>query len=268
VLRVYAHLYVEMGRSLQYWLTGPHSQQDRAVMPQEDQVKIRQDLEGMMIHAKELNLPVTQNFVMEAAGTIGAKPVTGRAAAAIAGGIAQCFRAEIQSRSFFCLLQGNDSYWPFDESGARKSIFGAEIQDRFTEAVFDMDEACMCAATGRYTACVFHLMRLMECALKLLGSSVGIPYAPSWESYLNQIKRLIERDHKLKSSDWISAEPFYKEVLGDLQAIKIAWRNPTMHIVRSYGPDEAEQIIKAVNTFTERIAGRFPGGGPIASITP
>jgi hypothetical protein len=63
--------------------------------------------------------------------------------------------------------------------------------------------------------------------------------------------------HKKKPRGWKKDEPFYREVLGDLQAIKIAWRNPTMHIVRHYSAEEAEDVFRAVRTFMKRLAEKF-----------
>jgi hypothetical protein len=67
----------------------------------------------------------------------------------------------------------------------------------------------------------------------------------------------VNEKHKHKGIKWKRDEPFFKEVLGDLQAIKIAWRNPTMHIVRRYSVDEADDIFRAVRNFTKRLAPRL-----------
>jgi hypothetical protein len=97
----------------------------------------------------------------------------------------------------------------------------------------------------------------MEIGLKDLAKKLGIPYAPSWESYITPIKKQIERDWKDKEPEWKSDEAFYKEVIGDLEAVKLAWRNTTMHIVRHYGPDDATQVFNAVQVFMNRLASKF-----------
>ena len=61
---------------------------------------------------------------------------------------------------------------------------------------------------------------------------------------------------------WKRDEAFYRDIAGDLQAIKIAWRNPTMHVVRRYSPDEAEEIYRAVRGFLKRLADRLPKSLP------
>jgi hypothetical protein len=50
---------------------------------------------------------------------------------------------------------------------------------------------------------------------------------------------------------------FYRDLTGDLLLVKQAWRNPTMHIDRKYGVDEAEQILNAAKIFMKRLAEHF-----------
>ena len=132
--------------------------------------------------------------------------------------------------------------------------FGQLVFDQFPTAIDDVVEASNCLALERNTAAVFHLMRVMEAALRVLTNELGIPYAPSWESYLRQLNSLIEGDWKAKSPELRSKQTFYKEITGDLQTIKTAWRNPTMHIVKSYNHDEAVRIYDCVKHLMERFA--------------
>jgi hypothetical protein len=135
-----------------------------------------------------------------------------------------------------------------------KQLFGAEVDEALPRAIGDIEEAGKCLAFGRATACIFHLMRVMESGLKSLAAELGIPYAPSWESYITQIEAKIVQRHKRKTKAWKRDEPFYRDILGDLQAVKIAWRNPTMHIVRTYSVEEAEDVFRCVRTFMKRVA--------------
>ena len=109
-------------------------------------------------------------------------------------------------------------------------------------------------------------MRVMEVALKVIGRDLGIPYAPSWEAYIRQIDAKISEKHAQKAPAWKRKEPFYKEVLGDLVAVKVAWRNPTMHIVNEYGTDKATTIYNAVMALMQRLAdkGLKERGRPVA----
>jgi hypothetical protein len=53
--------------------------------------------------------------------------------------------------------------------------FGKEIPTQFPTARDDIEEAGKCLAFGRGTACVFHLMRIMEVGLRALGQSLSDP---------------------------------------------------------------------------------------------
>lgn len=132
--------------------------------------------------------------------------------------------------------------------------FGRSVAERFPLAATDIEEAGKCLALDRGTACVFHLMRVMEVGLRHLANELGIPYAPSWESYINQINTRIAEKHKKKGIRWKRDEPYFKEIAGDLLTVKVAWRNPTMHVVRRYTPEEAEQVFAAVRSLMQRIA--------------
>lgn len=149
-----------------------------------------------------------------------------------------------------------------------RGLFGEAVAAHFPDAGDDVEDAGKCLALGQGTAAVFHLMRVMEHGLRAVSNMLGIPYAPSWESHLKQIEANIKADHKSKTPEWKRDEAFFKEVLGDLAAVRIAWRNPTMHIGRRYSQDEAEQVYHAVRLFMQRVAAKLasaptePAGSP------
>jgi hypothetical protein len=140
---------------------------------------------------------------------------------------------------------------------AEPMLFGKEVNDRFPAAIDDIEEAGKCLALGRATGCVLHTMRCLEVGLRALGAALDIPYAPSWESYLQQIAQNIAAKHKNKTTKWKRDEKFYRDLSGDLLTIKQAWRNPTMHVDRKYSTDEAEQIFIAAKSLMQRLASHF-----------
>ncbi|HEX4106395.1 MAG TPA: hypothetical protein VHX92_09210 [Rhizomicrobium sp.] len=142
--------------------------------------------------------------------------------------------------------------------GSLDPQWGEVVADRLPIAIPDIEDAGKCIALSQGTASVFHSMRVMEAALKGLATLLGIPYAPSWESYIVQIEKCITEKHKRKTVKWKRDEPFYREILGNLQTIKIAWRNPTMHIVRRYSVEESEEIYIAVRGLIKRLAPHLP----------
>lgn len=109
---------------------------------------------------------------------------------------------------------------------------------------------------------MFHAMRVMEAGLKTLARQLGIPYAPSWESYLRQISAQLELDWKDKSPQWKKDEEFYRDAAAHLSAVKFAFRNPTMHIVKQYSPESAEEIFNSVGVFMRHLATKLSEEAP------
>ena len=132
-----------------------------------------------------------------------------------------------------------------------------DVGAKFHSAVFDIEEAGKCLALGRSTATVMHLMRVMEVGLKAVARRLRVAHGTSWETYLRQINDRINAKYRTKGVQWKRDEPFFREVLGDLQSVKNAWRNPTMHVDRRYEPEEAEEVYRAARTFMMRIATRL-----------
>jgi hypothetical protein len=167
---------------------------------------------------------------------------------------------ELSLISLFVLSPERAKYY-----GQNLGSLGNALTEKLPGAVPDLEDAGQCLSLNLGTSCVFHSMRVMEAGLKSLATLLGIPYAPSWESYITQIERCINEKHRRKTIKWKRDEAFYREILGNLQIIKIAWRNPTMHIVRRYSVDEAEQIYIAVKVFLDRLAPKLPDPKPSKS---
>lgn len=136
-------------------------------------------------------------------------------------------------------------------------LFGEAVERAYPSALEDVRDAGNCLALEQGTACVFHLMRVMEVGLRALGKRLGIPYAPSWESYIKQIDANIAAKRRVKGIAWRRDEKFFRDLNGDLLTVKHAWRNPTMHIERAYSHDEAMPIFLAVRSFMERLAAKI-----------
>ncbi len=136
----------------------------------------------------------------------------------------------------------------------KPQLFGAAVSEKFPSATFDIEEAGKCLACGRGTATVFHLMRVMEVGLRAVADLLGMPFAPNWEGYLRHLQTETGKEWKAKSEEWRRSEPFYREVLGHLQIVKIAWRNPTMHVSSVHTQEQAEDIFNAVRSFIRQLA--------------
>ena len=133
--------------------------------------------------------------------------------------------------------------------------FGYDVANTFQSANEDISEAVRCYALERNTACVFHLMRAIETALNALRNHLGVqlPANPVWGVVINTIEVAVKkaRDEKRLGDDAVSN---YTEVLSDLRIIKNAWRNPTMHLARSYDAELTLDILRATRRFLQDLA--------------
>ena len=130
---------------------------------------------------------------------------------------------------------------------------------KFRSARDDIEEAAKCLAFGRGTACVFHLMRVMEVGLRALAASLNDESLdpkrnPSWDAILKKCDHQLTLRIADRSTEWRLDNDFYAEAVAQLHAVKDAWRNPTMHIERRYMPDEAEDVWSGVRSFMRHLS--------------
>lgn len=138
-------------------------------------------------------------------------------------------------------------------------LFGPEVSSKFTPAIKDIEEAGQCFAFDRYTASVFHLMRIVEVGLRALGASLNDAELdprknPSWDRILGRCDRELAKPYDQRSPEWKSDQQFYANATANLRAVKDAWRNPTLHVERSYDEREASEIWNAVRAFMRHLA--------------
>jgi len=134
------------------------------------------------------------------------------------------------------------------------ALLGPDVRARFPSAVLDIEEASKALAFGLSTAAVFHLMRVVESGLRELSGVLGIALQPNWGQYIQAFNDAVKNKRKRKGVSWRRDAPFYTDIAGDLELIKSAWRNPTMHLERYYTSDEADLIFKATKSFMQRLA--------------
>jgi hypothetical protein len=133
----------------------------------------------------------------------------------------------------------------------KPDLFGDLVLKRFPKLTEDIAEAGNTFAAGRYTACVFHLMRIMEVGVQRLGKKLGVPNVNNlvWQVLLDQINAAIKTlPQKSPSTKKFAA------VAGHLYNVKLAWRNEVMHPKSTYTETEAENLLGQVNVFMSDLA--------------
>jgi hypothetical protein len=164
-----------------------------------------------------------------------------------AGELVNRFKDELSARTVVTVSPRHAKYL---KGG---TLFGDDVFNAFPSAADDIAESGACLTFERGTACVMHLMRAAEVGLSALAKSINVGKQNDWGSYLREIdKELVKR---AKTSGTRSQdEQFYSEAATSFDHLKRAWRNPTMHVDRSYSPDRAEEIFQAVGSFMRHLA--------------
>lgn len=151
-----------------------------------------------------------------------------------------------------------------------KPHFGEEVAKKFpTMAVFEIDEAAKCFALSRSTAAVFHLMRVVEVGIRAVARCLQIPDPikagdRNWGNVLKEIKKDLDAHAgSAPTKRWSIPEDkeFFEEIYVSLDAVRVAWRNTTMHVENKYTTDEAEHIFIAVKGFMKKMASRLDENG-------
>jgi hypothetical protein len=162
------------------------------------------------------------------------------------------FEDEIAGKFFLYL---SDDEIPFFK-GERVS---PKIRDKFPRAGGEMTEAGKCYALGMHTACVFHLMRTLEIALKVIARSLTIPDPTrSGERNWGHMLRAIDSDIKQKNQampvGWAEKKNFYENAYALLEAVKNPWRNASMHVELNYDQEKALDIVNASDALMRHLS--------------
>jgi hypothetical protein len=155
---------------------------------------------------------------------------------------------EIDNKAFLFIPTTNRPY--FDKPD---HAFGEDVWDRFNEVNPDVRDASLCMAYEQWTAAVFHLMCVTECAIKRLADYMGLTLpnigGMTWGQILREIDdamaKLPKKSVELEKCSAAAAH---------LRNIKNAWRDPTMHGRRRYDREEAKAIFEHVKAFVNQLA--------------
>jgi hypothetical protein len=153
------------------------------------------------------------------------------------------------------LTMPHDKAKLFDNPG-----FGDDTTNAFPSAKYDIQEAARCYAVGRNTACVFHLMRVLEIGLSVIAKqfNVSLDYT-NWETIINQVEKAIAATDQApnRSATWKDDREFYSQCASHFRVVKDAWRNYTAHVRGKYDEQEALDMLGNVRGFMQKLAMRL-----------
>jgi hypothetical protein len=168
-------------------------------------------------------------------------------------------RKEIEGKAFFYVPAERIKFFPRMDD---PHIFGKAVANAFPSAMQDIAESGVCLALDRGTACVFHLMRVLEIGLTALGAKFGVSLAhTNWAPAIEEIQSRIREMHKDPASkalpDCKEQQEFYAQAASHFGILKDAWRNYTMHVRGFYTQEQTEQIFENVKSFMQKLAERL-----------
>lgn len=205
---------------------------------------------------QEIDLPLTLRRVERFGDSLDQTPLNWVFMAQQFAGIQETLVDELEQRLILCLPSDKSSLYTGHD------LFGPDAARNFPSAAREITEAAKCLALNRNTACVFHLMRVMEIALRALGHSLNEPQLdpkrnPSWETILRRCDQEMQKPLAQRSPEWQQDESFYSTATANLRAVKDAWRNPTMHVEQTYDDETASEVWNSVRAFMRQIAVRL-----------
>jgi hypothetical protein len=235
-------------------------------------------LTGIVDTFKELDLPVSadmandildrnfENTTIEKTLSPEQKKVHVRESNAVLakelGTLADVLRRELKGKVSLALTEKHaidlfENPRPFDSNSV-------SVNDRFPDAVYDIQEAANCRALSRPTACVFHLMRVLEVGLVALAADpdLNIPWPDrnNWQDVINTVEQKIKLLQKGAGSDrpdWHEKRQFYSDAATQFTHFKDGWRNYASHFHAVYDDAKAEIIFMSVREFMRVLATRL-----------
>jgi HEPN domain-containing protein len=183
-------------------------------------------------------------------------------------GIQRAVTKDLGGRVFMSLQPEDVRYY---DPKREKQLFGPEVFTNFPSTQHDVGEAGNCYSTGRYTACVFHCMRILEKGLRALVHELNSKHAAglkfgkpvdeaNWGPLIGEIQIALESPKRQKRLNPIPDKDqmgFYSRLSLEFEYFKNAWRDDVAHSRSSYDESEAKSVMNHVEAFMKQIAKRL-----------
>ena len=252
--RFLAESFVNIGSQL----TGLSGQMHRApancAVPAQSRLNLAGRLQSVVTTCDEIGLCVTSVLTKKLVSSLQniEADLNGTQISQMLVDLGQTLTSEMETHLFLRIYQDRAVFYEHDE------LFGSTVNANFASAQRDIKAAGTCYAADRNTACVMHLMRVLELALDALADRLGVPPGqPNWENIINNIESEIAAKYvkgRPTGAKWKEERDFYSEAAKDFRYFKNAWRNHAMHVREHYDAPEARSILDHVKTFMIHLA--------------
>lgn len=245
-----AEEFYKLGQILKYAVDDLGSMNDGAAIP--ELVEAYQSRLGQALDlAGQIQLKITAKWIAQALDVIKDGVLLSEIRRHI-WGIMETVEKEMDGRLFLYVPDTRSEFY----HGGANEILTKDTLKAFNLLDRDARESGNAYACGLYTACVFHLMRVMELGLRATAKSLCITLGdnPNWSGVLKKFEREEIQKNPAANNHWMANQEFYQSVRSTLCAVKDAWRNTTMHIDRHYDETEAEEVVIAVRGFMRHLS--------------
>ena len=163
------------------------------------------------------------------------------------------FRKETDQYNLFFVQPAKQEYF------LKAPLCGEDFVQKFPRANYELWESGKCLAAERYTACVFHAMRALEIALRVMESALGI-IAPSpgpentWGRIIGRIREQLDQNKNNPPLGWQHEKEFYDKASAFFQSVKMSFRDATMHVKAQYDEQSATDIFTSSCIFMRHVA--------------
>lgn len=222
--------------------------------PQEtDQARISGAMRALLMIANNLGLEATRNRITRF--TMGlSQPCTVNYVESELRTLRETMDDELQYERFF--------HYPRAKSLRILTIPGdwATALAAFPSAKKDIEEAVDCYALDHNTACVFHLMRVLEHGLRAFAADVGKSFdIQNWQNIIDEIESAIRVEAKglPRGAPRMERLQFLSEAAKEFHYFKDGWRNYVSHNRVEYDEHQCLSALEHTRSFMNAISSRL-----------
>jgi hypothetical protein len=249
MLRAYARIYVEASRlcrqfALELLLGEPEVFDDR-IAP-----GLRIEFERILPRLRLAELDMTARQVERLLVILSGPTQTATVRDALLD-VEKRLHDELETRRFLYVPMRAVEYYETPFAGWETAVENFSIE-------FDVGEAGKCYALGRYTACVMHLMRVLEVGLKAFATHCGATWVADVDSWDTIIRKINERIRTIPGERKADQQRL-SGISAHLRLAKDAWRDYAMHKPAEYAEESARDIFASVKAFMRDLDAELAG---------
>jgi hypothetical protein len=201
-----------------------------------------------------MEMPLSIDYLTQFDQRLGGRNLDLNDAVAMLTQLADRIVSELKDRNFIYVRMADVARYKKVLDG-----WGPNVKECFPLAVYDIAESSRCLALGRYSAAVFHAMRVLEVGISALAVRLGVSHKKrdrSWSTVLDAIQTQV--DSKFPKGAAMTPprrakRREYNQMIGQFHVFERAWRDYTVHNPVEYKRGSATEIVDAVAVFFRTI---------------